>query len=250
MTMTLTESADGRVIGTVSDPGASVPLQGIRKEQGFTGTLGESGANVPITALFQGDQVVLMIGADGARFTFRRSGDAPGGSSTSPARTERQVVINGWPLSADEIQTLEERYRTRISGGPYWYDAVLGAWGIEGGPTLGFVVPGLGLGGPLRPEASGGGTQVFVNGRELHPKDVLALQQITGPIAPGRYFITSQGLAGYEGGPALWNLLVMAAQSQGGGGSTTWQGRLSSGFSDGTTGAVFLPNGGIVSTGQ
>jgi len=37
-----------------------------------------------------------------------------------------------------------------------------------------------------------------------------------------------------------------------GGGSNTWQSSVtgSSGFSDGTTGAVFLPNGGIVSTGQ
>lgn len=89
---------------------------------------------------------------------------------------------------------------------------------------------------------------MFVNGCELHPYDVLALQQITGPIAPGRYFITSEGLAGFEGGPPLWNLTAMAAQSQGGG-SNSWQGRLSSGFSDGTTGAVFLPNGGIVGTG-
>jgi hypothetical protein len=62
------------------------------------------------------------------------------------------------------------------------------------------------------------------------------------------------GLAGYEGGQAQWNLLAMA-QAQGGGGgggggSNTWQSRLGSGFSDGTTGAVFLPNGGIVSYGN
>ena len=51
----------------------------------------------------------------------------------------------------------------------------------------------------------------------------------------------------------MWILAAMAAQAQGtGGGSNTWQSRVtgSSGFSDGTTGAVFLPNGGIVSTGQ
>jgi hypothetical protein len=53
----------------------------------------------------------------------------------------------------------------------------------------------------------------------------------------------------------VWDLAAMAAQGRaagGGGGSNTWEGRISgaSGFSDGTTGAVFLPNGGIVSTGQ
>jgi hypothetical protein len=114
---------------------------------------------------------------------------------------------------------------------------------------LGFTLPGLDLGGPLAADASGRGTNVFVNGRELHLYDVLALQQITGPILPGRYFITSQGLAGYEGGPPMWNIAAMAAQASGGGGSNTWQSRMSSGFSDGPTGAVFLPDGGIVSTG-
>ena len=93
---------------------------------------------------------------------------------------------------------------------------------------------------------------IFVNGRELHPYDVYALQSVTGPILPGRYFITAEGLAGYEGGPPLWNLLALAAQSgggAGGGGSNTWQSRITgaSGFSDGDSGAVFLPNGGIVS---
>ena len=71
---------------------------------------------------------------------------------------------------------------------------------------------------------------------------------------PGRYFINSQGLAGFEGGPPLWNLLAMAAQAQqsSGGGSNTWQSKLTgaSGFSDGHSGAVFLPNGGIVSVGD
>ena len=120
---------------------------------------------------------------------------------------------------------------------------------------MGFITPGLALGGILQADASGSGTNVFVNGRALHPYDLLALEQITGPIVPGRYFITVDGLAGLEGGPPLWNLAALAAQAQSraqGGGSNTWQARITgaSGFSDGTTGAVFLPNGGIVSTGN
>ena len=133
----------------------------------------------------------------------------------------------------------------------FWYDPVLGAWGLKGGPTRGFTAPGLNFGAPLQADASGGGTMVFVNGRALHPYDLMALQQITGPIMPGRYFITAQGIAGFEGGPPMWDLRASAAGGGGGGGggSNTWQGSMSTGFSDGETSAVFLPNGGIVSAG-
>lgn len=165
----------------------------------------------------------------------------------------RHVTINDRRLGDEELARFEQAYRIRIPDADYWYDPVLGAWGGKGGPTAGLTLPGLEWGGPLRSDASAGNTQVFVNGRELPRADLAALQRITGPIAPGRYFITAQGIAGYEGGPPQWDLGAMAAASGGGGGgSNTWQSRIlgASGFSDGTTGAVFLPNGGIVSTGQ
>jgi hypothetical protein len=163
----------------------------------------------------------------------------------------RHVVINEHRFTDEELAQVEQAYRIRIPDADYWYDSVLGAWGAKGQPTMGFIAPGLDLGGPLRPDASGGGTGVFVNGRDLPLPDLIALQQNTGPVPPGRCFITAQGLAGYEGGPPLWSLAELAAQSSGGG-SNTWQSRITgaSGFSDGTTGAVFLPNGGIVSTGN
>lgn len=251
-TMTLVEAADGSITGTITDATATMPLSAVRSTEGFAGTLGPDGYRLPLAALVEGGQIVVAIGSDVDRvvLSFRSTGAASAGTRPSPAAgSSRHVVINGHRFDAAELETLEGRYRGRLPDGDYWYDPVLGAWGFVGGPTQGFVVPGLSLGGPLQPGASGGGTRVFVNGRELHPYDVLALQQITGPVPPGRYFITSQGLAGPEGGPPLWNLVAMAAQVQGVG-STTWQGRMSSGFSDGTTGAVFLPNGGIVSTGQ
>jgi hypothetical protein len=165
----------------------------------------------------------------------------------------RNVVINGRRYGDAELVQLEQAHGIRIPDANYWYDVVLGAWGVEGSPTLGLIAPGLELGGALRADASGGGTNVVVNGRVLHPLDLAALQQIAGPIVPGRYFITAQGLAGPEGGPVMWDLGAMARQARGGGdASNTWQGRVTgaSGFSDGTTSAVFLPNGGIVSTGN
>jgi hypothetical protein len=253
--LTLRESADGGISGTLSEGGESMPIVGRRGGAGFTGTIGPAGGAMRFTATEQGDRLVLEIGgADGAqRLAFRRT--AAGGPSVArdvpAADGERHVVINGRRLGAEELARVEQAYRIRIPDADYWYDRTLGAWGAAGQPTMGFIAPGIDLGGPLRADASGGGTRVFVNGRELPPADLMALQQITGQVPPGRYFITAQGLAGYEGGPALWNLAALAAQSAGGG-SRSWQSRLTgaSGFSDGNTGAVFLPNGGIVSYGD
>lgn len=256
LVLTLADTADGGITGTLADPSASVSLSARRQGEGYAGTLGTDEEALPMTASLQGELLVLLVGAtdEGERLTFRLS-EPGGGAAAAPAAdtTARNVVFNGRRYSEVELAALEQAHGIRIPDANYWYDRVLGAWGVEGSPMLGLIAPGLELGGPLRADASGGGTNVVVNGRVLHPLDLAALQQITGPIVPGRYFITAQGLAGPEGGPPMWDLGAMARQAQGGGGgSNTWQGRVtgSSGFSDGTTGAVFLPNGGIVSTGQ
>jgi hypothetical protein len=266
VSMQISESAAGSITGILSESGLSLPISAKRRGAGFSGTIGAADNRLPFSATIQGRQILLEIGPPGEtdRVVFSRLGKADSASAgqtgttrqaQSPASTQgqRHVMINEQRFSDAEVAQLERVYKVRIGDANYWYDRVLGAWGIKGSPTLGFITPGLNLGGPLRADASGGGTRIFVNGRELHRYDVAALQQITGPILPGRYFITGQGLAGYEGGPPMWNLAAMVASSSGGGsGSHTWQGRVtaSSGFSDGTTGAVFLPNGGIVSTGR
>jgi hypothetical protein len=256
LVLTLTDTADGGISGTLTDPSASVSLSARRQGESYAGTLGTDEEALPMTASVQGELLVLQVGAtdEGERLTFRLS-EAGSEVAAAPAAgaVARNVVFNGRRYTEAELAALEQAHGIRIPDANYWYDGVLGAWGVEGSPTLGLIAPGLELGGPLRADASGGGTNVVVNGRVLHPLDLAALQQLTGPVLPGRYFITAQGLAGPEGGPPMWDLGAMARQAQGGGGgSSTWQGRVtgSSGFSDGTTGAVFLPNGGIVSTGQ
>ena len=133
-------------------------------------------------------------------------------AASTQAGPGRSVVINRVALLAATIKALEQQYRTAIPNGRYWYDRVSGAWGLEGGPALGFTATGLALGGPLPSDISGKGTGVFINGRELHPQDVAGLQQLTGPIAPARYWLDGQGNAGYEGGPAITNLRVLATQ--------------------------------------
>ncbi len=244
----LQTQSDGSLTGTLSDPHMSQSLTARYQGLGFAGTIGKGEEAVPFVATVKGERLILEIGdpEDGEQVAFlRQTGAATAGAA---ADGERKVVINGHRLSAQELAQAEQTYGIRIPDADYWYDPVLGSWGVRGSPTLGFIAPGLRLGGGLQSDASGGGTGVFVNGRELHLLDLRALQQITGPIVPGRYFITAQGLAGYEGGPPQWNLGALVAQSQGGGGS--WQTKFSSGISDGQTIGIFLPNGGIVSTGN
>lgn len=146
--------------------------------------------------------------------------------------TDNKIIVNGTPLTAVEINAIERKHGVELVGGSYWYDNLCGAWGIEGGPTSGFVMPGLHVGGPLRADASGGNTGVFINGRELHASDVTVLQQFV-PVLPGRYWVDAFWNCGYEGWPPLFNLAqLMRARSGGKGGAWSHTTRT---FTDNTT---------------
>jgi len=115
------------------------------------------------------------------------------------------AVVNGVQITPEKIEDIQKRYGIRIANGDYWYDRVSGAWGYTGGPTVGQVYPFMDLGGPLKPNASNGNTGVFINGRQLHIQDVLALRQIT-VVIPGKYWCDAYGNIGFEGGPMIANL--------------------------------------------
>src|SRR5437762_1694958 len=113
-------------------------------------------------------------------------------SQTAPAR---KLTFNGKALAADQLKRLElvERtYGVRLPDNAYWYDNRSGAAGLWKGPALGQLPAGLNLGGPMPADCSGGGTNVFINGRELHPIDVALLSQL-GPVRPGRYWVDEAG---------------------------------------------------------
>lgn len=158
---------------------------------------------------------------------------AAGSPPQAPATARRGVKFNGRDLSGQQAATLSrlEQAIGRLPDGEYWYDPATGASGRWGGPTLAFLPAGLELGGKLPAEASGGGqgvlTGVFINGRELHPVDVLGLREIIGVVLPGRWWVDAQGTYGLEGGPALGNLVVIAQQRRaaGQGGSRAWSRR-------------------------
>lgn len=137
------------------------------------------------------------------------------------ANSSRPVFINGVRLSDEQLRQLEQRFSLRIADGAYWYDQISGAWGMQGGPTIGFTQPHLELGGRLQRDASNGNTGVIINGRELHQLDVLALRQLTPYVIPGRYWVDARGIGGYEGGPPIFDLQALA-RAAGGGRGGAW----------------------------
>jgi len=129
-----------------------------------------------------------------------------------PAEPARKLTINGRDLNPQQwrvVENIERFYSVRLPDGGYWYDNRTGAVGFWNGPAFGLVQAGLNLGGPMPANCSGGLSRVFVNGRALHPLDIAALSQLT-PVNPGRYWMDAQGNVGYEGGPAVVNLVQIA----------------------------------------
>jgi hypothetical protein len=133
------------------------------------------------------------------------------------AQRERFVYVNRTRLTEAQLTELERSYQTRVPDGSYWYDATSGLWGVEGEPAAGRIHPNLDLGGPLRADASGGGTDVFMNGREIHPLELVFLEDMFGVVLPGRYWLNDQGIGGFEGGPPRFDLAATADPDGGGG---------------------------------
>jgi hypothetical protein len=133
----------------------------------------------------------------------------------TPSSAARSVIINGQRLSDQDIETIERTFQVQVRNGDYWYDRMNGSWGQKGGPTEGFIMAGLNLGGPLRENASNGNTGVFINGRQLHRVDVARLS-LLGPVNQGRCWMDALGNIGLEGQPAFANIWVAAEALSGG----------------------------------
>src|SRR5262245_47402158 len=93
-------------------------------------------------------------------------------AASTSAQNRAPVIVYTQQVEAAQWRALERQFRVRIVPGRYWYDRVSGAWGIEGGPTIGLILPGLNIGGTLRADASRGGMLVWVNGRRLPWQDL------------------------------------------------------------------------------
>ncbi|MBT8076922.1 MAG: hypothetical protein KJO31_00010 [Gammaproteobacteria bacterium] len=221
----------GALSGTMSDSAAEYRLAGrtagrraaglVRGEEppelGFNAELSDDGNELvlriyPVDA--GGEPVLSMAQSLGFR---RDSAPAAAGPATQAGNNQggaSQVFINGQALSNAEVSRFERQYQTRLVDGRYWYDARCGAWGLERGPTAGFILPGLALPGPMPANISGGGTGIFINGREIHAADRQVLINMFGTALPGRYWLDAYGNLGPEGGPVLVNLAAAAQRLQ------------------------------------
>jgi hypothetical protein len=191
--------------------------------------------------------------APGAQPAYGSSpGDGTGAPAAAPGAPDaaRHITINGMAATARDFQTLaylEQQWGGRLPSGHYWYDNATGAAGYWGGPMLEILPAGLQLGGPMPPNASGGGTGmitgVFINGRELHPQDVAQLQAMIGEVPAGRWWVDAQGNFGMEGGPVLGNLDAVARQHSGGRNGRAYS-------STSRNGSVFVKGGCVSVTGS
>jgi hypothetical protein len=162
------------------------------------------------------------------------------------------IVVNGEELSPEQGYGLMQIYGP-IAAGDYWYDPVSGLWGVTGGPSSGQIQPGLGIGGPLQAGASGGGTGVFINGREIHLSELAYLRQLYGSVQPGRYWMNAALIGGFEGSPASFDLNAARGASGYGTGQGSGYNRNTIGgglMSDGNCAGYLHPGGASVMTGD
>ncbi len=167
------------------------------------------------------DKVPPPIVLDSDRGIAERSSADEGQSTDEQARIDERaatderahaaddasIVVNGEALPAETVRQLQQIYPVTIAPGRYWYDAVSGAYGREGEPIGGQMIPALPLGGRLKADASRGTSGVFINGRQITVGEKVYLERLCQtPVVPARYWVLSNGLGGLEGGPANFNL--------------------------------------------
>ncbi|KZV31773.1 hypothetical protein F511_00577 [Dorcoceras hygrometricum] len=98
------------------------------------------------------------------------------------------VFVNGRVIP-DRVVKKAEKLAGPIQPGEYWYDKCAGFWGVMGHPCLGIIMPNIEeFNYPIPKNCAAGNTGVFVNGRELHQKDLDLLSSRGLPITRHRSY--------------------------------------------------------------
>ncbi|XP_022931304.1 uncharacterized protein LOC111437527 [Cucurbita moschata] len=122
------------------------------------------------------------------------------------------VSVNGQPLPAHVVKKAE-KLAGPILPGDYWYDYQAGFWGVMGHPCLGIIPPFIDeFTYPMSRNCAGGNTGVFVNGRELHKRDLELLSSRGLPTTTNKlYRIDISGrVVDDDSGKELYNLGKLA----------------------------------------
>ncbi|KAK2419371.1 hypothetical protein P8452_63378 [Trifolium repens] len=131
----------------------------------------------PSTSEDENSSEVMIAPREAMKSIPRSTTDSLSPPSGSPPQeyidhSNSSRAVNGKPLS-DRVVKKAEKHAGPIQPGNYWYDFRAGFWGVIGGPCLGIIPPLIEeFNHPLPEKCSGGNTGVFVNGRELHQKDL------------------------------------------------------------------------------
>ncbi|GAA0158576.1 hypothetical protein LIER_15561 [Lithospermum erythrorhizon] len=99
------------------------------------------------------------------------------------------IIINGHVIP-DRLLKKAEKVAGPIQHGEYWYDYTAGFWGGMGHPCAGIIPPKIEeFKFPMPENCSNGNTKVFVNGRELHQKDLELLSSRGLSITRHKYYL-------------------------------------------------------------
>ncbi|OAE20147.1 hypothetical protein AXG93_3818s1460 [Marchantia polymorpha subsp. ruderalis] len=110
------------------------------------------------------------------------------GRGASANHSRSRVTVNGEAIPEHVIKKAEEQ-AGHISPGNYWYDALAGFWGVAGGQCEGIIPAQIEeFQHPMSRNCAGGTTNILVNGRELHSRDLEILARRGLPSIPGRTY--------------------------------------------------------------
>ncbi|XP_076883212.1 uncharacterized protein LOC143531913 [Bidens hawaiensis] len=110
-------------------------------------------------------------------------------SSGGVEKGRSDVYVNGQLLTERAVKKAE-KLAGPIHPGEYWYDSLAGFWGVMNQPCLGIIPPFIQeFDHPMPKTCAAGDTGVFVNGRELHKKDLDLLAGRGLPTTKDRSYI-------------------------------------------------------------
>ncbi|CAI9781522.1 unnamed protein product [Fraxinus pennsylvanica] len=164
---------------------AATEIDILTNEYSNTGTSLESGEGSREGDRLRGNRVAESYFAGIMTESSRHSNE----SNQLAEQGKANVTVNG-NLIPDRLIQRAEKLAGPIHPGHYWYDFRAGFWGAMGGSCLGIVPPFIEeFNYPMPENCSGGNTNVFVNGRELHQKDLNLLGNRGLPTDRDRSYI-------------------------------------------------------------